>query len=1200
MHQFNRLQIKFVLFLVSLFIISSQSIVFAASTFEEPLEIKSDLPVKRDNEPVTTGIPIAKEYDIKSITNLVILDKSKNIIPSQFVVTARWGGKIDDSSKPIKWVRVTFFATIEKSTAATYYFANNATNTTASSLKITTDDSTSMIVNTGNALFEISKNPFSLFKKVTVNSSVITDSYENGIELKDANGEIYNLKNSIPSSIKIIEQGPLMLTLQIDGTLKSSNSKLMSDYILYVYFYANKSYVKIDYTIGNHSEAIVVDTGGYDVFNYYGKNSITFSNLSFVVALNKNSNALKYLIPVNTSVNEGTVNNLSIYQDSSGQDYWDRYGTVDNPRPNSYSQFDGYKVKNDNVELASGAAFDGYVSVSDSTKGVSVGLKDFWQNFPKGFKVDFNGKIGIQIFPEEYASDYNFRVGEEKTTEFVLFFYDSDYKTNNATDIVHGLTKPLFALATSKWYQSSGAVDRFISETNSAESRIEQSKTLDDNGKYAYYNDRTLFPDSTYTGSYYYPFHSLWENASEEPSSINYFNFYGWASYGNLPLEQESTDDGKSATFNHKYDFDYGVWLQFLRTGDYRWKDLGDAMSGYTEQLMLHDVVTSTGWDIARWKNAIFGHAQHVEEGDMNGQRNYLGPVMDTAWGVRGSTFHYYLTGYFPNKRFSEKAFDYAYDFFADQNIVNGEPRLMANLISMLTDAFEYTGDFKYQQLAQKFVSNYKPTSNVDSLSTQMLPLYLNSIARYANTLDDFGLTNDSKVVKSQLIDLVDWYIDYAIYEYDGWLTTYQTYYFNTENVQNDKMINNWLLSLADAFSYAYSFSDNVDYMTYADKFFHTASNNPFFEGSPLIYSATKEAVNHAVFGNAYMFYSSFFATENSDNLVKNGNALHGLNNWITKYATVLVATDNENKIFDLESGYLLQDIDVSNIPNITSGAVKITLTAKMKAQTANNTSGNPYLYGYLIGTQADMNKINTYVSTNVVKSTSWQTVTKEYTLPAYTNKIRLFMKKSSIKNASSTNQSAYFDDISITVYDSHPSTINVTKDVYLNKTAEGNYGATEDLLIYNSLEPQYRSLLQFDLSKIPANTKIKSAKLKLWCLECGNAANLIYALTNTWTEGYGTYANTMDGATWQTKDGTNKWNNAGGDFDSVMVTSKIPTAGEVQFDITALVQKWLDGTMINNGLLITLGSDNYYATTKYASKEYSDSTKRPMLLIEY
>ncbi|KKR24825.1 MAG: hypothetical protein UT55_C0053G0004 [Candidatus Peregrinibacteria bacterium GW2011_GWE2_39_6] len=962
----------------------------AASVLSVPLTVTNNLAITRENEPVTTGIPLPKNLNIISTSDLNIRDKNQAIISSQFTVTARWGGAPNDTTKPIKWVLSTFYANVEPFSTATYYLVDGTKNTSPSTL-IKEETTTDLTIHTGNADFTLDKQTLNFFKKVTVNGQIISFSSQNAFSLIDQTGLSYISTQNKPT-ISIIEQGPLRLALKIEGSLNNGSNSVL-DYILYLYFYAGKSYVQAKYTVGNHQKAALNGTS-YDVFNYNGQNSFTFQDLSLDTQIYSPSGALTYFAPGSKNNNQGVVQNFSVYQDSSGSTYWDRYNSTDNPRPNSYSSFKGYRLTNNGQTSDSGDHFGGWLDVSDSSKGITVAIEDFWQNYPKGFSVNESGQIKTQIFPQAYGANYNFRVGEEKTTSMSLFFHVGKGTAIQADTFAQALNNPLLALASADWYSNSKAVGDFAPETQSVTDRLGQASNLNDAGKYAYYNDRTLSSDPTISPEYYYNFHSLWESSAQAPSAIEYFNFYGWNAYGNQPLDFEMYGDGKAGYFDSKYDFDWGVWMQFLRTQDLRWKEMGEAFSKYNEQLMLHDVITETGWDIYRWDNAIFGHAQHNETGNQNGQRNYLGPVMDTAWGVRGSALYYYLTGYQPSKRFLDKAGEYAYSFYKDRfestYLWNSAERYAANLLSILTTAFEATGDLKYQQLAQQFVDYYAAqkqpyingpiTSDMGNyVAPWMLGMYLNALGRYAQATETAGLLTESQSAKNNLVKYTDWLLKYGSYEYHDWLTTPYHYAVNGQNAPEDGMISNWMLTLADVCGYAYSFTKNKSYLDYGAKFFATGVRNPFYENSPLIYSTAKEAVNHASFGHVYLHYTfnpsvedSFTPgpTSTSNNILQNGSANDGLNDWIIPCAGVSTMSVNNNSFFVLQSAYTYQDINLSDIPNFSIGAdAKITIRGDLKAEISNADSGNPYFYGYLIGTNDNPNKINTYLNSGVSKS---------------------------------------------------------------------------------------------------------------------------------------------------------------------------------------------------------------------------------------
>ncbi len=319
-----------------------------------------------------------------------------------------------------------------------------------------------------------------------------------------------------------------------------------------------------------------------------------------------------------------------------------------------------------------------------------------------------------------------------------------------------------------------------------------EADNLDNAGLYAYLNDRVLAPDPLYHGpfSYYYPYHSFWEGTAEEPSSRDFFNCYGWSWFGNQPLDFEAYGDGKAGPYNVKYDSDFGAWLQFLRTGDDRWREMAEALTGYLELLMLHDVVTDTGYDVWRWRDAIFGHSQHGETGNQNGQRNYLGPVSDTAYGSRGALLHYYLTGDPVSKRFIDKAAEHMYMFYSDEYypdkrfeglsyLSNSASREYANALSTLVERGSATpGTLNTCSSPARSSDISPPIGNPGStvpragsegyVSSWQLTMYLAAVGRYAELTTENGLAEAAQAAESLLVDYTDWILSFATKDHNG------------------------------------------------------------------------------------------------------------------------------------------------------------------------------------------------------------------------------------------------------------------------------------------------------------------------------------------------------------------------------------------------------------------------------------------------
>jgi hypothetical protein len=120
-------------------------------------------------------------------------------------------------------------------------------------------------------------------------------------------------------------------------------------------------------------------------------------------------------------------------------------------------------------------------------------------------------------------------------------------------------------------------------------------------------------------------------------------------------------------------------------------------------------------------------------------------------------------------------------------------------------------------------------------------------------------------------------------------------------------------------------------------------------------------------------------------------------------------------------------------------------------------------------------------------------------------------------------------------------------------------------------------SLLRFDLSSVPSTARVTSAFLRLHDQSGSTPAGLVaHRVTAPWTE---------DDATWLT---------CGGAFEQAAeAVHEGDVEGAVSFEVTDLVQMWIDGAVPNDGMLIAPAGP---ARTKLASSENKDVDRRPRL----
>ncbi|MDI6603881.1 MAG: DNRLRE domain-containing protein [Thermoanaerobacteraceae bacterium] len=133
-----------------------------------------------------------------------------------------------------------------------------------------------------------------------------------------------------------------------------------------------------------------------------------------------------------------------------------------------------------------------------------------------------------------------------------------------------------------------------------------------------------------------------------------------------------------------------------------------------------------------------------------------------------------------------------------------------------------------------------------------------------------------------------------------------------------------------------------------------------------------------------------------------------------------------------------------------------------------------------------------------------------------------------------------------------------------------------------------YRALVQFDVSSIPAGSTVTNAILRLYIGLVTNssiAANITpYLVTGVWDE------NTV---TWNTAPAVNM---------SVFGTiSAVTGPGWYEWNITNIVNGWVNGVYANNGVMLRTPETQNFETKNFFSREESvNLSLRPMLITSY
>jgi hypothetical protein len=150
------------------------------------------------------------------------------------------------------------------------------------------------------------------------------------------------------------------------------------------------------------------------------------------------------------------------------------------------------------------------------------------------------------------------------------------------------------------------------------------------------------------------------------------------------------------------------------------------------------------------------------------------------------------------------------------------------------------------------------------------------------------------------------------------------------------------------------------------------------------------------------------------------------------------------------------------------------------------------------------------------------------------------------------------------------------------------NFGGQPDMEVCGTSTAVDRSLVQFDISSIPAGSTVVSATLRLCYKNDPTAAvghvHELRQVTSAWTEA---------GVTWNTQP------TVSGSVTSTVVVPPAQTC--VSFAVTADVQAWVDG-MSNYGWRLNDANETLSSpsNSKYVTREDSAPADRPRLDVTY
>jgi len=397
--------------------------------------IRNDSGTDRINEPVTIGIPLAKDSGITSINQLGL----QNVLAGQFRILDRW------QNGNIKWVLADFQTNLNAGeTKEDISLINGVGNFGGGNLA--TEDPNYIYVNTGNAQFTIKKKNFNMFDKVVVGGiELVSQGNSGGLYIQGENDVTFSSINDPDSKVIVEENGPVRTVVKITGAFTDFESNELMWYTVRMHFYKDKSYVKTFVTMKNANPIEIKR----DVYS-------------------KNFNSMEVSVPVNLNGDNSFVFSTSKgdfqgnFTDGSDNAYlFQSYsGGPGSGMPNDdchgltcmFKFVDqGLFVKHNDValnELGDNSDWtNGWTEINDSTgKGVTIAMQWMFGYWPAGFDLYGDGRTSVEFFSKnaQYSNTDPLIFGYSRhETRTLMFDFHTSPVDNNM--VIKRIEAPLTA-----------------------------------------------------------------------------------------------------------------------------------------------------------------------------------------------------------------------------------------------------------------------------------------------------------------------------------------------------------------------------------------------------------------------------------------------------------------------------------------------------------------------------------------------------------------------------------------------------------------------------------------------------------------------------------------------------------------------------------------------------------------------------------
>jgi hypothetical protein len=611
-----------------------------------------------------------------------------------------------------------------------------------------------LVVNTATGQFHISKHGFGPLQAVLLGSTEVLAPVGSEIRLRMGNGAEH-----VPfvDSVRLEESGPVRASILVEGGFAHRGRRSPLQFKSRLVFFAGWNRVTLEFQIRNPRAAR--HPGG--LWDLGDAGSCSFTDLSISLYPRHPVRDAEWYAEAPGPAQPIDRAHFTLYQDSSGGANWDSPNHVDLANRLTVS-FPGYRATagapGELKPIGQGHRATPCLRVSTEAGWIAATARDFWQNFPKALRLK-DGILSIGLFPSECAAGFELQGGEHK--RHVVFL---DFGRPDGAAAIPLMQAPLAVSLDPAWVEQCGVISCFAADEKNSDPGY--SKYIDNiiEGPNSFFRKREVVDE------------------------------YGWRHFGDLYADHEAVHHSGPkpmvSHYNNQYDFIYGSAVQFLRTGDSRWRRLMEDAARHTIDIDIYH----TAEDRSAYNGGLFWHTDHYKDAATSSHRSYSranggrgyggGPSNENNY-TSGLLHYYYLAG---DPEAADAVLELANWVIAmDDGSLNlfglfdsgptglasktvstnyhGPGRGAGNSINALLDAYKLCNDRRFVAKAEELIQRcIHPADNIQALSLDepeyrwSYLVFLQILGRYLDQKMELGeLDYCYHYARASLLRYADW-----------------------------------------------------------------------------------------------------------------------------------------------------------------------------------------------------------------------------------------------------------------------------------------------------------------------------------------------------------------------------------------------------------------------------------------------------------